>query len=386
MPELQRLEIRAVSGGFATYLIHINMIRDQLAGSFGKRGYWPFGLSFRRVVLRDNSTPAGSCAGPTKHMQIFAACFRTILASAPYCLCCALFSVLLGAPAADARGTAPPELLPPITIYATQMAHPNTNTTFVFETYEAIAKAFAPRPVTFEMVSIRELDQLVYERKANVVMAGAGFYRRHLHDGLRDVATLVSPLQPNPDRAVGSVIVTLKERTDIQTLEDLKGKTVSVNAPTGFQGIMITKNELQLAGFNPEKFFGRVTYVGMDLLPSIDLLECNRVDAAILTSCLMEEAKARGMTWVDWVKPIAVREQNDIACKVSTALYPNWSVMLTPTLDATTTWRIVSAIHAMPASSDGIEWAVASNFGAVDEMYRNLRLGPYEHLRLWTVK
>ncbi len=295
------------------------------------------------------------------------------------CLCAALFSALLFAEESQ-------KSLPPITVYATQMAQPNTNTSFVLETHKAIAKAFEPRRVTFEMVPISELDQIVKERRANIVMAGAGFYRRHLRDGLRDVATMVSPLQPNPDKAVGSVIVTLKDRSDIQTLADLRGKTVSANAPTGFQGIMIIRNELLLEGFDPEKFFRRVTYVGMDLLPAIDLLERGSVDAAILTSCLMEESRARGMNWMDHVKPIGIRRQNDIDCRVSSRLYPNWSVMITPTLDATTTRRIVAAIHAMPPSSDGVEWAVASDFGPVDEMYRNLKLGPYEHLRLWTVK
>ena len=274
----------------------------------------------------------------------------------------------------------------PLAVYATLMAHPNTNTAFIEATHEALSKAFAPRKVTFEMLPIAELDKIVNARKASVVMAGAGFYRRHLHEGLRDIATVVSPLQPNADRAVGSTIVVLKNRDDITQLSDLKGKTVSANAPIGFQGILIVKNELAKAGFDPDRFFKDEVYVGMDLLPSIDLLRTGKIDAAILTSCLMEESLARGMHWPEELKIINEKKQQDVACRVSTDLYPNWSILLTPTIDPETTRKIVATIHAMPKSAQGIEWAVATDFSAVDEMYRRLKAGPYAHLREWTLK
>ena len=274
----------------------------------------------------------------------------------------------------------------PLAVYATQMASPNTNTAFIEATHKVLSETFRPRKVTFEMLPIAELDKIVNQRKADVVMAGAGFYRRHLHEGLRDIATVVSPLQPNPDRAVGSTIVTLKSRSDINTLADLKGKTVSANAPIGFQGILIVKNELSRAGYNPDKFFGKTIYVGMDLLPSVEMLRAGKIDAAILTSCLMEESTARGNHWAEDLKVINEKPQKDVACRVSTELYPNWSILLTPAADLATTRKIVAAVHAMPKSPDGIEWAVATDFGPVDEMYKELKTGPYAHLREWTLR
>lgn len=273
----------------------------------------------------------------------------------------------------------------PLAVYATQMASPNTNTAFIEATHKVLSEAFWPRKVIFEMLPIAELDKIVNQRKADVVMAGAGFYRRHLHEGLRDIATVVSPLQPNPDRAVGSTIVTLKSRSDINTLADLKGKTVSANAPIGFQGILIVKNELSRAGYNPDKFFGKTQYVGMDLLPSVEMLREGKIDAAILTSCLMEESAARGDQWPNELKVINEKPQKDVACRVSTRLYPNWSILLTPAADLATTRKVVAAVHAMPRSPEGIEWAVATDFGPVDEMYKELKIGPYAYLRELTL-
>ena len=38
----------------------------------------------------------------------------------------------------------------------------------------------------------------------------------------------------------------------------------------------------------------------------------------------------------------------------------------------------------MPELPGGIHWSIASDFTAVDGLYRSLRLGPYEYLRTWT--
>lgn len=124
---------------------------------------------------------------------------RRLIAGVFYvCLCCCISYRAVEAAYASSELTGDMHQKP-LAVYATQMAHPNTNTAFIEATHRALADAFAPRKVTFEMLPIAELDKVVNERKANVVMAGAGFYRRHLHEGLRDIATVVSPLQPNAD-------------------------------------------------------------------------------------------------------------------------------------------------------------------------------------------
>lgn len=162
---------------------------------------------------------------------------------------------------------------PPIRLYSTELAHPNPNIAFIEQTRKAIEKELAPRRVTYRMVTIRELDRLVENREVDLVIAGAGFYRRHLRDGLRDVGTLVSSLQPDPNHAVGSVILARADRKDLNTFESLKGRKVSANAPLGFQGHLMALTETAKLGYDPDTFFGSVEFVGMDLLPSIALLK-----------------------------------------------------------------------------------------------------------------
>lgn len=48
------------------------------------------------------------------------------------------------------------------------------------------------------------------------------------------------------------------------------------------------------------------------------------------------------------------------------------------------TKAVVQAAFSMAPTGDGHYWTVGTDYRAVDELYRSLRLGPYEWMRNWT--
>lgn len=48
------------------------------------------------------------------------------------------------------------------------------------------------------------------------------------------------------------------------------------------------------------------------------------------------------------------------------------------------TKAVVYAAFSMAPTGDGHYWTVGTDYRAVDELYRSLRLGPYEWMRNWT--
>lgn len=72
--------------------------------------------------------------------------------------------------------------------------------------------------------------------------------------GLRDLATVASDLHPDPNKAEGSLFVTLKSRNDINTLEDMKGKRLAATGPNGFAGHDLALGELAQRGQGPRSF------------------------------------------------------------------------------------------------------------------------------------
>ncbi len=75
----------------------------------------------------------------------------------------------------------------------------------------------------------------IKERSLDLVVAGATFYFGHAELGLRDIASLVSDTSTGSNCASAAAVVVRKDRTDIQTLADLKGRTVAVDKGEPFK-------------------------------------------------------------------------------------------------------------------------------------------------------
>ena len=76
----------------------------------------------------------------------------------------------------------------------------------------------------------------------------------------------------------------------------------------------------------------------------------------------------------------------NFACRRSTALYPNWTISSVPTLTAEELRRVMELLFAMPPTSNGMFWSVAPSFSATDNLMKELKIGPYDFLRHWTIE
>lgn len=279
------------------------------------------------------------------------------------------------------------EELSPLRFYATKVASPNPNIEFIQQTADVIAKQIAPSKLEFAFLDIPSMEEKIKNKDVDLLVAGAGRYRSNLQYGLRDIGTIVTPLQPNPNYAVGSVILVRGDNKEIQKLADLEGKTVAVNNISGFQGLFIVLNEIFKQGFNPDTFFAKTVPVGMEQIEALELLKNKKVDAAIINSCLAEASLDRGIDILKGFKIINERKVPQINCRVSTDVYPHWSLMITPSMDIDTLNKILVAVNSMNLSvNNGYRWGLASDYSKVDELYKNLKQGTYSYLREWTVK
>lgn len=280
-----------------------------------------------------------------------------------------------------------PEEQSPLRFYATKVASPNPNIEFIQQTADVIAKQIAPRKLEFAFLDIPSLEEKIKSKDVDLLVAGAGRYRSNLQYGLRDIGTIVTPLQPNPNFAVGSVILIRDDNNSIQKLDDLKGKTVAVNDVSGFQGLFIVLNEIFKNGYDPDTFFAKTVPVGMEQIEALKLLKNKKVDAAIINSCLAEASSEKGIDLLKGFKIINERKVPQINCRVSTDVYPHWSLMITPSMDIDTLNKILVAVNSMNLSvNNGYRWGLASDYSKVDELYKNLKQGTYAYLREWTVK
>lgn len=246
------------------------------------------------------------------------------------------------------------------------------------------------RPVQFELYEVRELERLVREGGVDLVFTGAGFFRRMEPHGLRVLATEVSPRMSDPDRTMGTTFLVLKERTDLQKLEDLKGKRLVALAPESFQGYQIGMGEVLKSFPDEQPFFGETLFVGkangLDMPKVVDALIAGRADMAFVQACFLEDLRRTAPEKAALLRVVNLKERGSVACRVSTDLYPGWSVSSLPSMDHASLRTVTARLLSMPAAANGAYWSIAADLRPVDRLFRQLRVGPYAYLNEWTAR
>lgn len=282
----------------------------------------------------------------------------------------------------------------PLRIGATYISYPSETVRHFEVTVEAIGRTLN-RDVSFQLYDVRELEALVREGKVDLVFTGAGFYRRMETYGLRVLATEVSPRMPDPDRTTGTTFIVRKDRADLRTIADLKGKRLAALAPESFQGYQIGMGEIFAEpGFSPkEKFFGETYFVGAangsDMPKVVEAVLDGKADVGFVHACFLEDLAAAGDKSVEALRVVnEKRSEADgmLGCRVSTARYPSWSVSSLPSMDHESLRTVARLLLDMPATSAGYRWSIAADFRPVDALFKKLHVGPYAYLDQWTLE
>lgn len=276
----------------------------------------------------------------------------------------------------------------PFRVYGSSFTGEDKGTVFYEKTLEAIRKAVYPREVVVYSADWKGLDRAIAHKDADLIIAGAAAYRRNVHSGLRDLVTAVTPFSPDPDHVMGSVIYVLNQDDRILSLKDLKGKILGTNKPGAYRGELTVLKELHDNGYDPKNFFKKTLYLGDDVNARLKALEDGRADAIVLDTCFAENKRARGEE-DPTVNLRVINEKKNLfgPCVTSTDLYPGYSILIPPHLDVSTVNKISKEIEAANGNMPkGYEWKIASDFTLIDDLYRELKIGPFEHLSSQTIQ
>ncbi len=255
---------------------------------------------------------------------------------------------------------------------------PNHDAPIILRTVEMLANTFGGNNFEARVIP----DTFTVGEDSQIVLGSAGTFARARITGSRDIATLVSRLRPDPNHGEGSVFLALRASA-IRSFEDMKGKRAAMLGPRAFTGRTTALGEILRRGYNPDRFFSEESYTDSSMPEEIELLRSGKVDVAVVRTCFLEEMAKRED--VGDLVVIGERSSGQAGCRTSTDLYPNWTVFVTPLASPAIAKAAAGALLAMPADSEGRSWGVASDFTAVDALYRNLRMGSYAYLRSFSL-
>lgn len=254
------------------------------------------------------------------------------------------------------------------------------------DTFDYLKRSLPQYEFQISNYLVRELEGAIQRKEVEFFLGGSGFYRRVYGRGLRDLATMTTSLAPNPNLGVGTVFMVLKD-SPYQTLDDLAGTRAASNWRHGWTGVYIPQLELLKQGKDPEKFFAEFVPAGSPMRELLLAVKSGRADVAMSRVCTLEELRQKEPELVNQFRPIGLKApEADLSCLRSTDLYPNWTFVSTGIAPWKASSEVSAALLSMPATKNGTDWAVVSDFSSVDQLYKELRRGPYEYLRIRSVR
>ncbi len=275
-----------------------------------------------------------------------------------------------------------------IRVAVSSFAEPNPNFAVLRPTIEALEEAFGKGSVCVEnQVPLPKLGSEIREGSVQLFISSAGLLGRLRGEGAKNIASLMGGPIPDPNRAEASVVISRRDRPDITDLASLRGKVLSANMPLGFTGFLTVQREVAQLGADPDSFYSAIEFVGHDQMKVLDRVLSGKADAGAVRACNYEAMLALDPKYRGAFKVVGEREDAGFACTHSTRLYPSWVIGATKSLSPKDAAAAARAVFSMrPAWEGGYRWGIPPDMAEVDAVYRELRAGPYEFLRHWTLK
>ncbi|MGE4280316.1 MAG: PhnD/SsuA/transferrin family substrate-binding protein [Magnetospirillum sp.] len=192
------------------------------------------------------------------------------------------------------------------------------------------------------------------------------------------IATVESTSGPTPGAAIGSAVLARTDDPTLTSLADLRGKRLAAVAPDAFGGYRVVWRELQSLGLDPSTQIN-LRFLGFPMEAIVAAVENGQTDAGILRVCLYEQLIEEGRLDPLKFRILSARHVPDTPCLTSTRLYPDWPFARLDSTDPVLAKQVGIALLAMPVT-DGQGWTVPVDYQSVHELFRDLKIGPYEHL------
>ena len=271
-------------------------------------------------------------------------------------------------------------------VYVGSFAVPNPNFPIISATLDALREKFGDEKVCVFESSTPGLIDAVKQGKAQVLISSSGMAYRLQPHGVRDLGAVMGGPVSDPNKAEGTVIAARRDREDITNVTSMKGLRLAANMREGFTGYLTGLREVADQGFNPERFFSEIFFVGHDQAGTLERLLRNESDIAFVRACTYEAIIDSDPRFRNAFKVVNPRVDPGFGCLHSTALYPAWVLSVTRELDPESAARVAEAAFSMPPTAQGLHWGVSTDYTEVDALFRKLRAGPYAFLREWTLR
>jgi diguanylate cyclase (GGDEF)-like protein/PAS domain S-box-containing protein len=187
----------------------------------------------------------------------------------------------------------------------------------------------------------------------------------------------------------GSIII-VRADSDINELEDLRGKTIAGVANLGFGGWLVGYKEMLDNGFDPYTDAAQVIFLGTQ--PKEVMAVFNReVDAAVIRTGTLKKMEAEGKIDPTAFRILLAKSYPGFDLPTSTPLYPEWAFAKTRYVPNKLSKEVAQALLSLNpddpvARHAGFqEWTYPYDYQPVHNLLKTLRVTPYQDYGKFTL-
>lgn len=252
---------------------------------------------------------------------------------------------------------------------------------------EYLVKTLPDLKFEFVEYPLPALGEAAKRHEIDFALMSAGQYVETQTTGAYALATVYTSRFPDPNRFTGALYVVSSRIKNVSDIKDMKGLRAAFNSRANFINYQIPLGEVARLGYDPDNFFSQQLFTQDRPEEVLRLILEGYADVGVFRICEYETLLKLHPEYRSAFIPVGVKKDQQSSCLRSTDLYPGWTVTRTAVVNPAITARIAKALLTMPVNpTNGMGWSIATEFERVNEVFRLIKAGPYEHLREWTVK
>jgi diguanylate cyclase (GGDEF)-like protein len=151
-----------------------------------------------------------------------------------------------------------------------------------------------------------------------------------------------------------------------------------------FGGFLMAWHELRAAGVDPFKNLSRLEFAGLPQDKIVYAVRDGKIDAGTVRTDTLEHMASERKIDPGQFKVIGVRRPEGFPFLISTRLYPEWAFARLPHAPEGLAQQVAIALLSLPPdsraarASQSAGWTVPLDYTPVHELFRELRIDPYE--------
>lgn len=244
---------------------------------------------------------------------------------------------------------------------------------------------------TIHPLKFNEVNPVVAAGEVDFVLVNPGIYvNLEVKYRVSRIATLYNRRNDVPYKIFGGVVFARRDHPEIRSLEDLKDHSLMAVYPTSLGGFQMAMREMMAIGIDPYKDLKSLEFGGIHDVVVMSVLQ-GEVDVGTVRTDILERMAAAGTIDLDDFRIINPQQVQEFPFALSTRLYPEWPFSKVAHTSDSLAQQVAIALLRMPHDHTAAlagkyaGWTIPLDYQPVHELFRELKLPPYQNLGKFTL-